>query len=157
MNIKKGIGFSGVLVALDQIIKLLIYNFFMSKEIRLLGRLIYFSPKFNKSISWASSKTGISLGLVPHIMISILVAVGFIACGILFYHKYGDKKYMRVAYWITLSGVICSIIDRIFWGSSLDYIRIKGFFIFDLKDIFIDAIYVLMLGIIIFEIKNEKR
>lgn len=48
---------------------------------------------------------------------------------------------MRVAYWITLAGVICSIIDRIFWGSSLDYIRIKGFFVFDLKDIFIDAIY----------------
>ncbi len=157
MNIKKGIGLSIVLIALDQFIKLIIYNWGMDKNIKLIGDIIYFSPVFNKSISWISAKTGLNFSLGAHIVFTLMIIVWFIILGKKHYYKYLNKRYMVLAYWITLSGMICSAIDRIFWGTSLDYICIKGFFIFDLKDILVDAIYILAIGIIINEVENEKR
>ncbi|MEE1071719.1 MAG: hypothetical protein U0L26_04905, partial [Cellulosilyticum sp.] len=67
-----------------------------------------------------------------------------------------DKKYMILAYFITLAGIICSAIDRILWGTSLDYIGIKGFCVFDLKDLLVDAMYVLTIGIILNERAHQK-
>ncbi len=156
MNIRKGIGLSVLLIALDQVIKLIIYHFAMGKKIRLLGDFIYFSPVFNKDISWASARTGLKVGLAPHIAFSIVLTIVFILLGIKYYHQYTDKKYMIIAYFVSLSGMICSAIDRIFWGSSIDYIGIKGFCVFDLKDMLVNAMYVLVIGMIISEIENEK-
>ena len=41
-------------------------------------------------------------------------------------------------YAFILSGAICSLIDKIFWNGSLDYILVNGFFTFDLKDVYIN-------------------
>ncbi len=48
-----------------------------------------------------------------------------------------------------ISGTICSLIDRVLWGGSLDYILIKGLFIFDIKDTFITTFELLMVFLII--------
>ena len=37
------------------------------------------------------------------------------------------------------SGAFCSLIDKIFWDGSLDYILVKGFFTFDLKDVYLNV------------------
>lgn len=54
-----------------------------------------------------------------------------------------------------------SLIDKVAWGGSLDYILLKGFFIFDLKDLYISTFEVMILvGLIInykaFGSVNEK-
>lgn len=43
-----------------------------------------------------------------------------------------------------LSGALCSLIDKIFYGGSLDFIGISDLFIADIKDIYIN------LGILFF-------
>lgn len=156
MKIRKGIGLSVILIVLDQFIKLFIYYFAMDKKMKLALDFIYFTPVFNENISWASAKTGLKVGLMPHIIVSIAIIIVFILLGVKYYHKYADRNYMIIAYFMTLAGMICSAIDRIFWGSSLDYIEIKGCFIFDLKDVLISALYVLYIGIIKDEIQNAK-
>ena len=37
-----------------------------------------------------------------------------------------------------LSGAICSLIDKIFYGGSLDFIGISNLFIADIKDLYIN-------------------
>ena len=36
-----------------------------------------------------------------------------------------------------MAGSICSLIDKLFWGGSLDFIQIPLFFTFDLKDCYL--------------------
>jgi len=156
MNLKQGIGLTTGLVALDQMIKWVIYRYFMDVEIKWLGDRVYFSPGFNKDISWISSKTGINFGVEVHICISIIAVIILILLGKQYFNKYAKMKYMVWAYWITLAGVICSAIDRIFWGTSLDYIFIKGYFVFDLKDVLINGMYVLGIGAIIQDVKDSE-
>lgn len=52
------------------------------------------------------------------------------------------------------SGVICSLIDKIFWNGSLDYILLKGFFVFDLKDCYLTIFEVTVIMLVI---KNWKE
>jgi len=48
------------------------------------------------------------------------------------------------------SGAICSLIDKVFWNGSLDYILVKGLFTFDLKDVYINVfIGLLILSLIL--------
>lgn len=42
------------------------------------------------------------------------------------------------------AGAICSFIDSLFWGGSIDYIRLFTWFTFDLKDCYISAVLVLI-------------
>ena len=49
----------------------------------------------------------------------------------------------RNSFWINgfihlfLAGLAANLIDNAFWGGSLDYITIKPFYTFDLKDLYI--------------------
>ncbi len=46
-----------------------------------------------------------------------------------------------------MAGTICSLIDKIFWGGSLDFLSIPGFFIFDLKDCYLTVGEILFVSI----------
>ena len=49
--------------------------------------------------------------------------------------KVDDANILFTVLFITgLAGSICSLVDKIFWGGSLDYIQLYNLFIFDLKD-----------------------
>ncbi len=54
---------------------------------------------------------------------------------------YVNRK--RNSFWINgfihlfLAGLLANLIDNGFWGGSLDYITIKPFYTFDLKDLYI--------------------
>lgn len=36
-----------------------------------------------------------------------------------------------------LAGAICSLLDKVLWGGSLDFLQILSFFTFDLKDCYL--------------------
>ncbi|WP_434290219.1 signal peptidase II [Clostridium botulinum] len=48
------------------------------------------------------------------------------------------KVPIHIMYAFIFSGAMCSLIDKIFWNGSLDYILVNGFFMFDLKDVYIN-------------------
>ena len=58
--------------------------------------------------------------------------------------------YMEIFYILLLAGIIDSVLDKIFWGTSLDYIELFSSVIIDLKDIYI------VLGAISFSISMIK-
>jgi signal peptidase II len=47
--------------------------------------------------------------------------------------------------------------DKLFWNGSLDYLRFKGLFTFDLKDVYITDFEVILIAMIVFNYKNLSK
>lgn len=70
---------------------------------------------------------------------------------------YSSKRHRGLLYYSSIfiiSGAICSCIDVIFWGGSIDYIELFHWFIFDLKDFYITISSVLMVLYVMFFIRD---
>jgi signal peptidase II len=56
-----------------------------------------------------------------------------------------------------LAGAVCSVIDKIFWGGSLDFIGLFSWFIFDTKDLFITiGVTIFAVYTLAYSFKNPK-
>ena len=53
-------------------------------------------------------------------------------------HKMLTSKIINIMFAFILAGALCSLVDKVFWDGSLDYIMLNGFFTFDLKDLYIN-------------------
>jgi signal peptidase II len=127
------------LIALDQIIKLFINHNFLGKTYPIIPPALYFEPMFNTSYSWYNSMLGLGVGKWSHVVI-----VGLLMVIIYFFFRfrnirYGVKTIINVGFAFIFAGATCSLIDKIFWNGSLDYIMVNGFFTFDLKDVYINV------------------
>jgi signal peptidase II len=128
-----------VLIGLDQGIKIYLFSLeWETLSIPLIEPVFYLEPTQNTlgSYLWVLLKLKKGSHLLNIILFSVL--------GILFvegWRFYVAKK--RNSFWINgfihlfLAGLFANIIDNAVWGGSLDYITIKPFFTFDLKDMFI--------------------
>jgi signal peptidase II len=64
------------------------------------------------------------------------------------------KKYLYGMLIFYVSGITCSFIDVIFWGGSIDFLRLFDWFTFDLKDVYLDCgTAFLLLYMVNYEIK----
>jgi signal peptidase II len=127
------------LIALDQVIKLFINHYLLGKVYPLIPPVIYLDPLFNTSYSWYNSMLGWGVGKWTHVaIVGLLMVIIYF-----FFHfrneRYGVKTIINVGFAFIFAGATCSLIDKIFWNGSLDYIRVTGFFTFDLKDVFINV------------------
>jgi len=118
-------------------IKIIIYQWFFESRFNIIGEFVSFSPVFNTKLSWFNSLFDFGIGYLPHFILSILAII--LAAYI---YKYGKSKYrvnaiVTQSYIFFMAGAWCKLIDIVFWPGSLDYIRLKGLFIFDLKDVFL--------------------
>ena len=99
--------------------------------------VLYFEPMFNKQYSWFNSLFQLGIGRGVHIVFSLIVT----ALIYLFYSYLSNRaevtKLVNVMFVFLFSGAVCSLIDKIFWDGSLDYISVKGLFTFDLKDVYL--------------------
>ncbi len=153
----KLIFFVGLLILLDQCIKLYIYNRHMNSSFNILFNFVNFAPKFNTKYSWINNLFDLGIGKTIH----ILVNIGLLALIILVYSFIG-KKYNRtgltdVTFIFIIAGSVCSLTDKLFWNGSLDYIRFKGLFTFDLKDVYITVFEVIIIAMIVFNYKNLSK
>lgn len=48
------------------------------------------------------------------------------------------KKFLNGMLLFFTAGLLCSFIDVVFWGGSLDFLRLSDWFTFDLKDIYLN-------------------
>lgn len=144
-----------ICILADQAIKIIISGWFYNHRINLIGEFVLFSPIYNTKLSWINSWLNIGVGFIPHIILNVLIIVILI-----FIYGYCSSKYrmngiVTITYILVLSGAFCSLTDKIFWPGSLDYICLKGFFTFDLKDAYITAGLVLFIIFYIqYSIKN---
>lgn len=142
-----------ILIAIEQVIKIIINNNFLEKRFPILPPFLYFEPMFNRSYSWFNSMLQLGVSKWIHIFIVVIMSI-FIY---LFYRylnkELGTNKIINILFAFIFSGAMCSLIDKVFWDGSLDYILVNGFFTFDLKDVYINIFIILLILSIILENK----
>jgi len=149
-------GIIAFLILLDQCVKLYIYNYHMDKSFNILFDFVRFEPKFNRQYSWINSLFDLGVGKAVHIIICLFA---LIICLLVYGYAKKMHKISRLTEFIflfVLSGVICSLTDKLFWDGSLDYIQFRGFFTFDLKDVYLTAFELLLIAMLIFNYKNIR-
>ena len=140
-RVKKGVNWVFLLVAvgIDQGIKAYLFSLdWESISIPLISPVFYIQPTQNTLGSYLWVLLGLKEG--SHLLNIILFSI----TGILFievWRFYVNRK--RNSFWINgfihlfMAGLAANLIDNAFWGGSLDYITIKPFYTFDLKDLYI--------------------
>jgi signal peptidase II len=141
IRVRSGINWIFLLAAVgtDQGIKTYLFSLnWESLSIPLIQPVFYIEPTQNTLGSYLWVLLGLKEG--SHLLNIIL----FSFIGILFvevWRFYVRRK--RNSFWINgfihlfLAGLLANLIDNAFWGGSLDYITIKPFYTFDLKDLYI--------------------
>lgn len=148
-NLTPWIGAAG-LIGLEQGIKIVINRWFLDASVPLVPPILYFDPLFNRQYSWFNSMLRIPDSKWVHI---VLVAALVLAL-IWLYRRLGKKevpgKILHVMFAFLFAGAMCSLIDKVFWDGSLDYILLNGFFTFDLKDMYINVFNGLLIYLLLF-------
>jgi signal peptidase II len=129
----------------------------MDAEVDILKGILAFRPYINEYYSWINSVFNMGISLTVHILLNllilliILVAYGFVR------DKNPSDKYVGSLFAFLLAGGLCSLIDKLAWGGSLDYIWLKGFFIFDLKDVYLTVFDGLLIAAVLFNYKGFRK
>lgn len=147
-----------LLVAFDQGVKLLIWNFAMPSYIVLIPGVLRFEPYQNTSLSWVASMAGVVAPVV--FMVVLQVVMG--ALVVLFYrfevYKGGKHPFLNLGFCLLLAGITCSFIDVVFWGGSLDYVGLFNWFIFDAKDVYLNAGWIsILVWLLVQEVQRKKQ
>ncbi len=129
---------------IDQGIKLLIKFLWFNNDFPIFNNMLYFNPIINTNGSWLNARFGTSVSFPILIALNIVAIVIFIEVYRYYLHN-GRKDFWADMCFIFVScGATCSLIDKIFYGGSLDFIGISNLFIADIKDLYIN------LGILFF-------
>ena len=137
------------LMLLDQGVKVIIKLFFFDKFFYVIPNLLSFNPIINDQGSWLNARFGAGVSFNLLIILNIIALFLFLEI-----YRYITKKlkikdfYIDMSYLFMTSGALCSLIDKVFYGGSLDFIGISDLFIADFKDIFINlGIFLLILAL----------
>lgn len=148
-NIRLGAGIVA-LIALEQGVKLVINRFFLHVSVPIVAPILYFEPMFNRQYSWFNSMLRIGdtrwfhIGLVGILIVLLALLYRYVD------HRIRLRPVIRVMFAFLFAGAVCSLIDKVFWDGSLDYIRLTGFFTFDLKDLYINTFNGILIYLLIF-------
>lgn len=149
--------FIGILVLADQCIKLYIKNNLFHARINLLGDFVQLEPMINTKYSWVNSMLDLGINKAFHIIMVILAIFIIFVVFKFVTTMYLNNKIINSLFILLISGAICSLSDKLFWGGSLDYIKLKGLFTFDLKDVYVSAFEVLIVCLLIINYKSLKE
>ncbi|MBE6072916.1 MAG: signal peptidase II [Clostridium butyricum] len=150
INNESGLLFKNLLITflifmlIDQGIKIIIKLFYFDNHIELIPNMLSFHPIINTNGSWLNARFGTGVSFPLLIILNIIALFLFIE--IYRYYLYNNHKdfWTDMCFVFIFSGALCSLIDKIFYGGSLDFIGISNLFIADIKDIYIN------LGILFF-------
>lgn len=140
-----------ILMLIDQGIKLIIKFRFFHSFVEIIPNFLFFNPIINTHGSWLNARFNITGNF------AILIALNFIFIFLLIeLYRYSHSKNLKnfwsdMSFLFILSGALCSLIDKIFYGGSLDFIGISNLFIADIKDLYIN------LGLFFFIILTYKE
>lgn len=126
------------LMLLDQGVKFIIHKWFFDKEFNIIGNFLSFQPIINTEGSWLNVRFNVGLNFDFLIILNLIALVIFFEC-YRYYVSKGNKDFTAdMCIVFILAGALCSLIDKIFYGGSLDFIGISNLFIADFKDIYIN-------------------
>lgn len=149
-----------LLILSDQLIKIIIKLNFMDYDKILIWEFVRFKPVKNVDLSWINSSLKLGFGFLPHILINV-IGIIFIYYLYKFYlSKSRETIWNFSVYALIMAGAFCSLIDKTFWGGSLDYIKYTGFlggYTFDLKDVYISTVEVIIVVILIISLFGGRK
>lgn len=127
-----------VLMLIDQVSKIIIKSFFFNNYISIIKGFLSFDPIINTDGSWLNARFNLNVGFSILIIINAIAIILFIEL-YRYYLSKGNKDFWGdMAFLFISTGALCSLIDKIFYGGSLDFIGISDLFIADIKDIYIN-------------------
>lgn len=152
---KKDIAIIGLLISIEQFIKIIVNTFFFENQIMFLDGMFGFKPYLNTTqLSFFNNELGMNVGLSVLIFLNIILLPIIPLSIYLLFKKEKVHKVIYLAHDFVFAAMICSLIDKVFWGGSLDYIYLFNRWIVDLKDIY----FVLALvGVFYCGLENEIR
>lgn len=127
-----------VLILIEQGIKIIIQKYFFNDYLELIPEFLSFDPIINTEGSWLNARFGAGVGFGTLIVLNILSLFLFYFIYKFYLSKNEKSFWVDSSFLFVLSGAFCSLVDKIFYGGSLDYIGISNLFIADLKDIYIN-------------------
>jgi signal peptidase II len=133
-----------ILIFIDQCIKLIINFFFFNSSFEIIKNFLSFTPIINSNGSWLNARFGTSISFSLLNSINIIALVLFIELYRYIIKNNKNNFFSNICFIFIFSGAFCSLIDKLFYGGSLDFIGISNLFIADIKDIYIN------IGILLF-------
>ena len=128
----------------DQGIKILIKLFWFNNDFPIINGMLYFNPIINTDGSWLNARFGTSVSFPILITLNIIAIFIFIEVYRYYLNKGNKDFWSDMCFIFVFCGALCSLIDKVFYGGSLDFIGISNLFIADIKDLYIN------LGILFF-------
>lgn len=127
-----------ILMLLDQGLKLIIKFNFFDTYFEIIPSFLSFNPIINTQGSWLNARFNFNVSFPLLILINGISLMLFIE--IYRYSKYKEFKsfWSDMCFIFIFAGALCSFIDKVFYGGSLDFIGISDLFIADFKDIYIN-------------------
>lgn len=132
------------LFLIDQGLKIIIKFFYFDTYISVISNMLSFSPIINTHGSWLNARFGTSVSFPILITLNIIAIFIFIEVYRYYLHKNNKDFWSDMCFIFVTCGAICSLIDKVFYGGSLDFIGISNLFVADIKDLYIN------LGILFF-------
>lgn len=133
-----------ILMLIDQVTKFIIKSFFFNNYIEIIKGFLSYDPIINTDGSWLNARFNFNVSFSLLIIVNAIAIILFIEL-YRYYLSKGNKDFWGdMAFLFISTGALCSLIDKIFYGGSLDFIGISDLFIADIKDIYIN------LGILFF-------
>ena len=149
MSLKRVLFYIAILITVDQIIKVMIYNYFFEYKFEIIPSLLEYHPVFNKKYSYFSVLFNKSINKYILLLCSLIIMYLMI----LFYSK-SKKKYnillLDYCFIFSEAGFFSAFLGYFWEKGVLDYIYLKPLFIFDLKDIYL-CIFELLLPVYLFK------
>lgn len=127
-----------ILLLIDQGIKFIIKSFYFNAHFKIISDFLSFSPIINSKGSWLNARfgTGISFSLLN--IINIFALFFFFELYRYVLSKNKESFFNDMCFIFVFCGALCSLIDKLFYGGSLDFIGIGNLFVADIKDIYIN-------------------
>ncbi|WP_297639745.1 signal peptidase II [uncultured Clostridium sp.] len=127
-----------IFLFIDQFIKLIIHFFFFNDYYGFFNDFLSFNPIINDKGSWLNARFGAGISFPVLILLNIIALFVFLEVYRYYKSKGNSDIYSDLAIVFIFTGALCSLIDKVFYGGSLDFIGISDLFIADIKDIYIN-------------------
>ncbi|MDR1644647.1 MAG: signal peptidase II [Tannerellaceae bacterium] len=149
-----------LLIITDQIIKLIINQYFPESHFSIIPALFEFKPVFNDKHTYLNSLMnrhfGVNIGLQIHLVCFFLCETTLlILYSFLRSISSGDRRLLDLGMSFQIAGVACSLMGNLIWkNGTLDYIYLNPLFVFDMKDLYLNCFAILLL---VFIHKNRAQ
>lgn len=139
-----------ILMLIDQGGKFIIKKNFFDNYFEIIPNFLSFNPIINTHGSWLNARFNFNISFTSLIIVNGISLLFFYE--IYRYAKFkGNKNFWSdMCFIFIFAGALCSFIDKVFYGGSLDFIGISDLFIADIKDIYIN------LGLLFFIMASYK-